>query len=120
MTTKFSGGVDIAMKLPPHQFEATVAFYRDVIGLKQITDKEPEIGFEFGPVKLWIDVVPEMSQAELWLELFTDNFTEAAKYLDEAGVVRCDEIETLPVGFKGGWISSPANIIHMVREPTAW
>ncbi|MCU4379151.1 VOC family protein [Acinetobacter haemolyticus] len=120
MTTKFCGGVDIALKLPPHQFEATVAFYRDVLGLKPITDKGSEIGFEFGPVKLWIDTAPKISQAELWLELFTDNFSEAAKYLNDAGVVRCDEIEPLPEGFKGGWISSPANIIHMVREPNAW
>ncbi|ENX42040.1 hypothetical protein [Acinetobacter sp. NIPH 2100] len=120
MEPKFKGGVDIALKLPPHQFEATVAFYRDVIGLKQITEKGSEIGFEFGPVKLWIDVVDGMSQAELWLELFTDNFPEAAQYLNQAGVVRCDAIEPLPEGFKGGWISSPANIIHMVREPDAW
>lgn len=117
---RFNGGVDIALKLPPHQFEATVAFYRDVIGLKQITEKEPDIGFEFGPMKLWIAAVPEMSQAELWLELFTDDFTEAAQYLNEAGVVRCDAIEPLPEDFKGGWITSPANIIHMVREPDAW
>ncbi|MCU4337383.1 VOC family protein [Acinetobacter dispersus] len=120
MKPKFTGGVDIALKLPPHQFEATVAFYRDVIGLKQITDKLPDIGFELGPVKLWIAAAPEMSQAELWLELFTDNFSEAAEYLKAAGVVRCDAIEPLAEGFRGGWITSPANIIHMVREPDAW
>ncbi|OBY74879.1 VOC family protein [Acinetobacter gyllenbergii] len=120
MKTKFTGGVDIALKLPPHQFEATVAFYRDVIGLKQITEKLPDIGFELGAVKLWIAVAPEMSQAELWLELFTDNFPEAAEYLKAAGVVRCDAIEPLAKGFRGGWITSPANIIHMVREPDAW
>lgn len=117
---RFKGGVDIALKLPPHQYEATIVFYRDVIGLKQITEKEPDVGFELGPIKLWIAAVPEMSQAELWLELFTDDFTEAAHYLNKAGVVRCDAIEPLPEGFKGGWITSPANIIHMVREPDAW
>lgn len=36
---RFNGGVDIVLKFPPHQFEATVAFYRDLIGLKQITEK---------------------------------------------------------------------------------
>ena len=30
MAAKFSGGKNIAMKVPPHQYEATVAFYRDV------------------------------------------------------------------------------------------
>lgn len=101
MKPKFTGGVDIALKLPPHQFEATIAFYRDVIGLKQITDKLPDIGFELGPVKLWIAAAPEMSQAELWLELFTDNFSEVAEYLKAAGVVRCDAIEALAEGFRG-------------------
>lgn len=118
--TRFNGGVDIALKLPPHQFDATVTFYRDVIGLKQITDKAPEIGFELGPIKLWIAAASEMSQAEIWLELFTDDFTEAAQYIDKVGVIRCDAIEPLPECFRGGWITSPANIIHMVREPDAW
>ncbi|UTO21160.1 hypothetical protein NGC85_10990 [Acinetobacter sp. Z1] len=120
MMTRFNGGVDIALKLPPHQFDATVTFYRDVIGLKQITDKAPDVGFELGLIKLWIAAAPEMSQAEIWLELFTDDFTEAAQYLDKVGVIRCDAIEPLPEGFRGGWITSPANIIHMVREPDAW
>ena len=118
--TRFNVGVDIALKLPPHQFDATVTFYRDVVGLKQITDKAPDIGFELSPIKLWIAAAPEMSQAEIWLELFTDDFTQAAQYLDKVGVIRCDAIEPLPEGFRGGWITSPANIIHMVREPDAW
>jgi catechol 2,3-dioxygenase-like lactoylglutathione lyase family enzyme len=39
MTTKvkFAAGRNIAMKVPPHQYEATVGFYRDVLGLKEIT-----------------------------------------------------------------------------------
>jgi hypothetical protein len=61
-----------------------------------------------------------MSQAEIWLEFFTDEFDAAADHLSKAGVVRCDAIEPLPEGFRGGWITSPANIVHMVREPGAW
>lgn len=120
MTASIYGGVDIAMKVPPHQYEATVAFYRDIVGLKQITDKAPAVAFELGPVKLWIDEAPGMSQAEVWLELFTNDFSAAADRFAKNGVVRCDAIEPLPEGFKGGWISNPANIIHMVREPDAW
>jgi hypothetical protein len=120
MKAKIYGGIDIAMKVPPHQYEAMIAFYRDAIGLKQITDKPAAVGFELGPNKLWIDEAPGMSQAEIWLELFTDRFDVAAAQLAEAGVVRCDSIEPLPEGFKGGWITTPANIVHMVREPTAW
>lgn len=120
MKRRIGGGVDIAMKVPPHQFQATIAFYRDVIGLKVITDKAPAIGFEFGPNKLWIDEAPGMSQAEIWLELFTDDFGATARHLAQKGVVRCDEIELLPDNFKGGWYTSPASIVHMVREPDAW
>lgn len=98
MTAKIFGGIDIAIKVPPHQYEATLAFYRDVVGLKPITDKAPAIGFELGPNKLWIDPAPGMSQVEVWLELFTDNFDEAADQLARAGVVRCDPIEPLPDG----------------------
>lgn len=119
MSSRIYGGVDIAMKVPAHQFQATVAFYRDVIGLKP-TAKAPEIGFELGPVKLWIDSADKLSQAEVWLELFTDDFDTAARSLAAAGVVRCDAIEALPEGFRGGWIVNPANIVHLVREPNAW
>ena len=120
MTTRIYGGIDIAMKVPPHQFQATVAFYRDTIGLTPITAKAPAVGFELGPNKLWIDEAPNMSQAEVWLEFFTDDFAAAADHLARANVVRCDPIEQLPPGFKGGWITNPANIVHLVREPTAW
>ena len=78
------------------------------------------IGFELGPNKLWIDRAPGLSQAEVWLELFSDDFPRAAERLAKAGVVRCDAIEPLPEGFRGGWIVNPANIVHMVREPGAW
>lgn len=117
---KFTAGRNIAMKVPPHQHDAMVAFYRDVVGLKPVEDRPPHIGFEFGSNTLWIDSVPGMSQAEIWLELFTDDFDGAAKHLADANVVRCDAIETLPEGFQGGWITTPASIIHLVRKPDAW
>jgi hypothetical protein len=119
MDAKLYGGIDIAMKVPQHQYEATLAFYRDVVGLKAIENR-PGVGFELGPNKLWIDAAPGLSQAEVWLELFSDDFPRAAAHLAKAGVVRCDAIEPLPEGFKGGWIVNPANIVHMVREPDAW
>lgn len=61
-----------------------------------------------------------LSQAEVWLELFTDDFNAAANHFGKAGIVRCDAIEPLGEGFRGGRITNPANIIHMVREPDAW
>jgi hypothetical protein len=120
MAAQIKGGFNIAMKVPSHQYEATLAFYRDVIGLKPFDEKAPARGFELGPNRLWIDEAPMLSQAEVWLELFTDNSSEALEHLAKAGVVRCDAIEPLEEGFRGGWIMNPANIVHMVREPDAW
>ncbi len=115
MTAKFTGGKNIAMKVPPHQYDATVRFYRDLLGLEQIGGPGGDaVGFKFGSNHLWIDRVPAVSQAELWLEIVTDDTAVAAKQLADAGVVRCDEIEELGQTFDGYWISSPASIIHLV------
>jgi hypothetical protein len=114
------GGLNIAMKVPSHQYEATIAFYRDVLALKPCREKEPHLGFEFGPNRLWIDEAPALSQAEVWLELFTDDFDRAAASLAAAGVDRCDAVEPLGEDFRGGWILNPASIVHLLREPDAW
>ena len=116
MTEKFRGGRNIALKVPPHQWEATVRFYRDTLGLAEITEHAPEVGFRFGHNQLWIDKVETVSQAELWLELVTDDVPAAAEHLKAAGIARCDEIEKLPKDFNGFWISSPSSIIHLVNE----
>lgn len=120
MTTEIRGGINIAMKIPSHQYQATVAFYRDVVGLKPFTAKAPAVGFELGPNRLWLDEDATRSQAEVWLELFTDDHGDALRHLEGAGAVRCDALEPLEAGFRGGWVINPANIVHMVREPDAW
>jgi catechol 2,3-dioxygenase-like lactoylglutathione lyase family enzyme len=121
MSTTFSGGRNIAMKVPPHQYDETVRFYRDVIGLEPVRGHEPAVGFVFGANQLWIDRAPGMSQAELWLEIVTDDKDAATDHLKAEGVVRCDEIEPLGSDFRGFWVSSPASIIHLVDEKSgAW
>ncbi len=120
MSAEIKGGIDIAIKVPPHQYQQTLNFYRYVIGLEEITDKPPATGFVLGPNRLWIDEAPGMSQAEIWLELFTSDFQLAEKHVAENGVTRCDTVEPLPDSFKGGWIMSPCNIVHMLREQEAW
>jgi len=117
---KFSGGRNIAMKVPPHLWNETVRFYRDVIGLKVIEHAPttpPSVGFEFGTNRLWIDRVDGLSQAEMWLELIVVDIEAADTYLKSSGIVRRDEIEPLPDGFEGFWITSPASIIHLVSKP---
>jgi len=112
---EFSAGRNIALKIPPHQFDATVAFYRDVLGLKVVDEFAPAIIIAFGACRLWIDRAPALSQAELWLEIETPDAGRAAAYLDTHGVTRCAAIEALPEGFDGLWIMNPAGIVHLVN-----
>lgn len=117
MTAAFQGGHNIAMKVPPHQYEQTVNFYANVLKLEQVSGADPEqISFKFGSNRLWIDKVPTLSQAELWLEIVTGDIEQAKATLAAVGVTRCDEIEPLPEGFKGFWISNPGGIIHLVAN----
>jgi catechol 2,3-dioxygenase-like lactoylglutathione lyase family enzyme len=111
----FEGGSNIALKLPPHEFDDAVRFYRGVLCLKQLNSYLPSVVFEYGANLLWLDRVDTMTQAELWLELRTPDTAAAAEQLDRHGVVRRDSVETLPEGFDGFWISGPGNIIHLVH-----
>lgn len=94
---------------------------RETLGLRELDnpfDGGPQsVGFEFGAIRLWIDRVPGVSQAELWLQVTTADTARAADHLASApGVARCDEIEPL-VTTSAFWISSPAAIVHLVSEP---
>lgn len=116
----FAGGGNIAMKVPPHQWEATVRFYRNTLGLceleHELSSGPQSVAFVFGDNYLWIDRVPGVSQSELWLQVTTADTAAAAEQLAAAGVTRCDEIEALGSD-SAFWISSPASIVHLVSEP---
>ena len=120
MKPDFRPGKNIAIKVPAHEFERMVEFYRIIIGLKQKDANSPDefdsIAFEFGDKNLWVDKISELSQAEVWLEIESDNAADAKSYLEEQGCVIRNEIEPLPTGFNGFWLSSPSNIIHLVNE----
>lgn len=118
MKPQFEPGKNLAMKVPPHEFEKTVRFYRDILGFEEIKESQSansySVRFMFGDKILWIDRVETLSQAELWLEIVTDDIQAASEYLGSKGCVRRDEIEPLPQNFKGFWLANPANIIHLV------
>jgi len=121
MKPKFAAGRNIAVKVPPHTYEATVNFYRDVLRLQLLENHLPHIGFEFGGKQLWIDKVAGLSQAEVWLEIVTDDVSAASEHFKQAGVVRCDAIEPLPEGHKGFWIMDPASIVlHLGSRVGEW
>lgn len=120
MKPKFLPGNNIAMKVPVHEFDNTVAFYRDILGFEEIKVASPDgataITFKFGDKTLWIDKIAGLSQAEIWLEILTDDIESASAYFEAKNCIRRDEIEPLPKGFKAFWLANPANIIHLITE----
>lgn len=111
---QFRGGRNIAMKLPPHQYEATIKFYRDTLGLAVTQTSENSHAVDYGPIRLWLDRCEKVSHAELWLDIGTSDTEAAARHLAAQDVVRCDAIEELPENFDGYWIANPAGIVHIV------
>ncbi|WAE51919.1 VOC family protein [Stutzerimonas frequens] len=120
MNPTFQPGRNMAMKVPAHEYASTVAFYRETLRPKELTpsdaDGEQTPRFAFGDKVLWLDRVAGISQAEIWLEVVTDDLDAAADFLQHRHCARRDEIEPLPDGFRAFWISSPTNIIHLVSE----
>lgn len=118
MDLEFQPGKNIAMKIPAHEYQSTVRFYRDVLRFTEIhsngSDDTPR--FEFGDKVLWLDCMPGLSQCEIWLEVVASDIGKASEYLREQGCHRRDEIVPLSSGFRAFWISSPSNIIHLVTS----
>jgi len=88
---QFSGGANIAIKCPAHTYEQTVAFYRDTLALPLIEEENDGCIFQFGPNRLWVDLVPNLSQPDVWLELETNDTEAAAAFLKVNGVPRRDQ-----------------------------
>ena len=108
-------GKNIAIKVPLHRWEDTVAFYRDRVGLKVARQLEESTGFEFGAMTLWIDRVPHQSQTDVWIELF-DDVPDAA--LAALGSPQRDALEPLNA-VTGHWPSDPARTIILLRKENA-
>ena len=89
---QFSGGANIAIKCPTHIYEETVAFYRDTLALPLIEEESDGCIFQFGPNRLWIDKVPNLSHPDIWLEIETNDTEAASSFLKVHGVARRDEV----------------------------
>jgi catechol 2,3-dioxygenase-like lactoylglutathione lyase family enzyme len=110
---KFSPGRNVAMKLPERVYAATLAFYRDTLGLK-VEDRDSGALVEFGAMRLHLDRVKHQSQTDIWLEVVAEDTDAAADWLEARGARRCPEVEPLPEGFDGFWIAAPSGTIHLV------
>ena len=120
MKPRFAAGKNIAMKVPANEFDSTVEFYRDILMFEVVnttfSSDIKSVTFKFGDNTLWIDKIPGIRRAEVWLEVVTEDIEAASEYLKKNNCIRRDEIEPLPDGFKGLWIANPAGIIHLVTE----
>ena len=105
-------GKNIAIKVPLHKWQDTVAFYKDRVGLTPVKETADTIAFAFGPMTLWIDRVERQSQVDVWLELFTDDPDQALEHL---GSPKRDELEPLD-GVNGHWTSDPAGVVLLLRN----
>lgn len=114
----FKPGTNIAMKLPAHLFEQTISFYEETLDLP-VSHDEHGVVVEFGAVRLWLDRVPAMTQPELWLEVTTPDTAAASDYLQQQGVVRCDDVEQLPKDLDGFWVAAPGGMVHLVTRRDA-
>lgn len=120
MQPKFEAGINIAIKIPKHTYDKTVAFYRDILKL-DVQEKpidNPTVSrtheVKFGNNIIWLDCVDNYTHAETWLQLVVSNVAEATDYLASKGVETCDEIEELPENMH--WIMDPAGTVFNLQQ----
>src|SRR5437016_7911438 len=113
----FSGCAIISMKCTSQTYEQPVALYRNTVRLSLIEEEKDCCIFQFGPNRLWIDSVPNLSHSDIWLELETNDTEAAASFLKIHGVSRRDEVEQLREDFNGFFVSAPNGLIHLVVGP---
>lgn len=117
----FQGGVNIAIKIPKSKYEATVAFYKNILKLP-VEEKpidNPTVSrtheVKFGNNIVWLDCVDNYTHSETWLELTTPNVPQATEYLKANGISTCDELEQLPDN-NAHWIMDPAGTVLIVNQ----
>ncbi len=117
---RYSGGANIALKLPKDRYDQTVSFYRDVLGFALTPVDNParpvsvSYRLSFGPITLWLDCVDRYPQAQVWLELQTAEPHAAVKDLVSHGARLVDELEDLPDGMH--WIKDPSGTVLLLNR----
>ena len=120
METKFEAGINIAIKLPKHKYDETVAFYRDILRLevKEVAIDNPTVSrthsVQFGNNVIWLDCVDNYTHSETWLQLTVPDVEEATSYLKQNGVETCDEIEEIPKNMH--WIMDPSGTVFNLQK----
>lgn len=113
----FSGGQNIALRIPPQSFDDRLRFCRGPLWLWQLNDFLPSRVVEFESVPLWPDPVETITQTDVCLALRTPDTKNATAHPERSNMARCDAVESLPEGFDGFRISGPGNIVQPVHGP---
>lgn len=117
----FTGGPNIAIKIPRSKYADTVKFYREV--LKLDVEEQPIDSstvsrthrVKFGPNIMWLDCVDNYTHSETWLEIRTPDVQLAADYLRSRGVATVDELEKIPKEMH--WLMDPAGTVLLLCKP---
>lgn len=118
---QFTGGTNIALKIPKHKYEETVRYYKDVLKLqvKEEPITNPTVSrthsVVFGPNTLWLDCVDNYTHSEIWLEVNTQDVPTATEYLAENNITTKDEFEKIPSDKH--WITDPAGTVMILSTP---
>lgn len=106
------GGPNIAVKVPPDWWEATLRFYGETLGLARIDTEAPAVVFAFGVERLRVERIEKLHEPEIWLEYQTDSSATTTALLSDEGFVHGDGNDPLPRGFHRFWIAGPADFLR--------
>lgn len=110
MDHTFTGGVNIAIKIPKSKYDATLTFYRDVLHfeVEERPINNPTISrtcrMTFGGNTLWLDCVDNYTHSETWLELNTPDVAGATEYLATQAFTPAMNWRQYPNRHTGSWI----------------
>jgi predicted enzyme related to lactoylglutathione lyase len=120
METRFTGGANIAIKVPRRKYEETIHFYKNILKLEveEMPITHPTVSrthkVVFGGNTVWLDCVDNYAKPDIWLELNTRDVPEAIAHLNANGVSTCDELEQIPKD--SHWITDPAGTVFIINK----
>ena len=115
----FKGGCNIAIKCPATKYLSTVAFYRETLGLPILHYCPSCSKIKWSETtSLWIDCLPSLTSHSVWLEINTSSTEAARSYLKgRKRVSMRPDVEIIPPGVDGFWVSPPNDMVHLIRGP---
>ena len=117
----FGGGALIILRCPSHKYESTVAFYRDILGLrlKQREHQREAIAccFEWSDdANLTVVRIDKLTHPTIWLTVDATDLPQGQDIFEKSSLLRTDITETLPEGVEGFWSAPPNDMVHIIKS----